>query len=502
MTVQAPQPSNEESLDPEDWGEMRRLGHRMVDDAMDYLEHVRERPVWQPVPESAKAALRAPVPVEGRAPTAVYEEFRRDLFPHTMGNIHPRFWGWVIGTGTPLGALADLMASTMNPNIGGGDQGPNYVEVQVLSWLKEMLGYPAEASGILVSGGSMANLVGIAVARNAKAQSDVAQDGLASAPRTMVLYASTETHNSVHKAVSLLGLGRGALREIPVDADYRIDVGALREAIAEDRKAGRHPFCVVGNAGTVNTGAIDPLPELADLCKAENLWFHVDGAFGALAALAPGRKTLVRAMERADSLAFDLHKWMYVNYEVGCALVRWPEQHRAAFVSPADYLAHLTRGLPAGPVWFSEFGVQLSRGFRALKVWMSLKEHGTAKYGRLVEQNCEQAKYLEALVAKEPELKLMAPVSLNIVCFRFAPRGMADGKADAVNEEILYALQESGVAVPSSTILSRRFALRVCICNHRTRREDLDLLVREVLERGRAGGVEGATASAATGRRS
>jgi glutamate/tyrosine decarboxylase-like PLP-dependent enzyme len=251
----------------------------------------------------------------------------------------------------------------------------------------------------------------------------------------------------------------------------------------------------VGNAGTVNTGAVDALPELASICETEKLWFHVDGAFGALAAIAPNLKPLVRGMERADSLAFDLHKWMYMPYDVGCALVRWPEQHRATFVSPADYLAHLPRGLTAGPVWFSEYGVQLSRGFRALKVWMSLKEHGVSKYGRLVEQNCEQAKYLASLVERAPELELMTPASLNIVCFRFAPRGVDEGKLDAINEEILFGLQESGTAVPSSTLLGGRFALRVCICNHRTRREDLDLLVREVVARGRAVAAEPAARS-------
>lgn len=481
---QNPRLTEEESLDPQDWSDMRRLGHRMVDDAMDYLERVRERLVWQPVPESVKAALRSPLPVEGQGAGAVYEDFRRTVFPHGMGNVHPRFWGWVIGTGTPLGALADMLAATMNPNTGGGDHGPNYVELQVLTWLKEMLGYPPAASGLLVSGGSMANLVGLAVARNAKAQVDIAQEGVAAAERPMVLYASTETHNSVRKSVSLLGLGRSALREIPVDDTFRIDLAALRRAIDKDRKAGRHPFCVVGNAGTVNTGAIDDLPAIAEICATENLWLHVDGAFGALAALAPRLKPLVRGMERADSLAFDLHKWMYMPYEVGCALVRWPEQHRAAFVSPADYLAHLDRGLPAGPIWFSEYGVQLSRGFRALKVWMSLKEHGISKYGRLVAQNCEQAQYLSALVTANPELELMAPVPLNIVCFRFAPRGTDGARLDRANEEILFGLQESGTAVPSSTRLGGRLALRVCICNHRTRREDLDLLVHEVIERG------------------
>jgi aromatic-L-amino-acid decarboxylase len=476
--------TEEESLDPQDWTDMRRLGHRMVDDAMDYLERVRERPVWRPVPEDVKAALRSPLPAEGQGAGAVYEDFRRTVFPHGMGNVHPRFWGWVIGTGTPLGALADMLGATMNPNIGGGDQGANYVELQVLTWLKEMLGYPAAASGLLVSGGSMANLVGLAVARNAKADVDIAQEGVAAAGRSMTLYASAETHNSVRKSASLLGLGRAALRDIPVNGAYQIDLAALRRAIDEDRKAGRHPFCVVGNAGTVNTGAIDDLSAIAEICATENLWFHVDGAFGALAALAPRLKPLVRGMERADSLAFDLHKWMYMPYEVGCALVRWPEQHRAAFVSPADYLAHLERGLPAGPIWFSEYGVQLSRGFRALKVWMSIKEHGVSKYGRLVAQNCEQAQYLSALVTTSPDLELMAPVPLNIVCFRFAPRGTDGDRLDKANEEILFGLQESGTAVPSSTRLGGRLALRVCICNHRTRREDLDLLVREVIDRG------------------
>ena len=475
----------EESLDPQDWSAMRALGHRMVDEVMTYLERVRERPVWQPIPEPVKQSLRAPLPLEPQGADAAYEDFRRDVLPHPMGNIHPRFWGWVIGTGTPLGALSEMLAATMNPNMGGGDQVPNYVEVQVLDWLKEMLGFPREASGLLVSGGSMANLVGLTVARNAKAEVDVAQAGVAAAPRRMTLYASTETHNSVRKAAALLGLGRDALREIPVDSEFRIELGALRRAIAADRTAGHLPFCVVGNAGTVNTGAIDDLATLADLCAAESLWLHVDGAFGSLAALSPRLAPPLAGMERADSLAFDLHKWMYMPFEAGCALVRDRELHRASFTSPADYLTQVKRGLAAGPVWFSEYGVQLSRGFRALKVWMSLKEHGVRKYGRLIEQNCEQARYLARLAAAAPELEVMAPVPLNIVCFRFVAPGLDGTRLDAINQEILFQLHESGVAVPSSTRIGGRLAIRVCICNHRTRREDLELLVREVLERGR-----------------
>jgi glutamate/tyrosine decarboxylase-like PLP-dependent enzyme len=279
----------------------------------------------------------------------------------------------------------------MNPNVGGADHIAPQLEHRVLAWFKEMLGYPAEGSGILVSGGSMANMIGLAVARNARAEIDLPERGLQAAPRRMTFYASTETHNSVKKSASVLGLGREALREIPVDAEFRIDVLALERAIAADRAAGCHPFCVVGNAGTVNTGAIDPLERLADLCAREGLWFHVDGAFGALAGISERLSPRVRGIERGDSLAFDLHKWMYRPYEVGCVLVRDAEQHRAAFTSPADYLVHGERGTAGGEFWPSVYGMQLSRGFRALKVWMSLKEHGTDRFARIIRRNVEQA---------------------------------------------------------------------------------------------------------------
>jgi len=457
----------------------------MVDDMIGYLETVRDRPAWQPIPERVRASLRAPLPQEPSDPERVYEEFRRDLLPYPLGNIHPRFWGWVIGTGTPLGALSEMLAATMNPNVGGGEHVAPQLELQVIAWCKEMLGYPSEASGLLVSGGSMANLVGIAVARDAKAEVDLGAVGLAGIPRPMTLYASGETHNSVRKAAALVGLGRESLREIPVDSEFRIDLGALERAIGADRAAGRLPFCVVGNAGTVNTGAIDDLEALADLCRSENLWLHVDGAFGALAALSSRLKSRVRGMERADSLAFDLHKWMYMPFEVGCALVRHPEEHRRTFTVPADYLVHAERGAASGSTWLSDYGLQLSRGFRALKVWMSLKEHGIHKYARLIEQNVDQARYLAERVEANPELELLAPVPLNIVCFRFVAPRLSDERLNALNEEVLFQLQESGVAVPSSTRIDGRYALRVAIVNHRSRREDFDLLVREVLDRGR-----------------
>lgn len=475
----------EETLDPEDWDALRALGHRMVDDILTYLETVRTRPVWQPVPEDVKAHFKLPLPIEGERAEDVYEEFLRYVLPHPMGNIHPRFWGWVIGTGTPSGVLAEMLAAGMNPNMGGGDHLPIRVELQVLEWCKQMMGFPSDASGILVSGGSMANLVGLTVARNARAGFDVGTEGVHASPQRLTLYGSRETHSSIQKAVEMLGLGSDSLRQIPVDADYKIDIQALLAAISSDRARGDKPFCIVGNAGTVNTGAVDDLNRLADISESEGLWFHVDGAFGALAILSPALKPMLAGMERADSLGFDLHKWMYMPYEAGCALVRRAEEHHQTFMTSGTYLSHADRGLAAGPVWFSEYGVQLSRSFRALKVWMSLKEHGIDKYRRLIEQNVAQARYLAGLVEAESELELLAPLPLNIVCFRYRGETGGDTELNALNEELLIRLHESGIAAPSSTILEGRFALRVAITNHRSCREDFDLLIHAIVETGR-----------------
>jgi len=469
----------EESLDPEDWDELRSLGHRMVDDLLTYLQTVRERPVWRPIPADVRSFFKGPVPRKPEGAERAYADFREQVLPHPMGNIHPRFWGWVMGTGTPLGALAEMLAAGMNPNMGGGDHVANLVEAQVLDWCKEMLGFPPEASGLLVSGGSMANLVGLTVARSARAGFDVRRQGVRGASGPLTVYASVETHSSVQKGVELLGLGSEALRLVPVNAQFEIEVGALERMLREDRAAGCRPICVVGNAGTVGTGAIDDLRALADLSAREEVWFHVDGAFGSLAALVPEYRSRLAGMERADSIAFDLHKWMYVPFEAGCTLVRDAEAHRRAFSLRPDYLTHAERGLAAGTLWFSDYGIQLTRGFRALKVWMSLKEHGLDRYARLVRQNIGQARYLAQLVREAPDLELLAPVPLNIVCFRYVAPGREEAALDALNQELLIQLHEQGIAVPSNLTLGGRFALRVAITNHRSRREDFDLLIRE-----------------------
>jgi glutamate/tyrosine decarboxylase-like PLP-dependent enzyme len=476
--------SKEESLDPEDWHLMRALGQRMVDDMLTYLENVRNRHVWRPIPMEVKEYFNQPLPMEAQGPERTYRDFLEYVLPHPMGNIHPRFWGWVIGTGTPLGMLADMLAAGMNPNVGGADHIANYVESQVLDWCKEMLAYPTEASGLLVSGGSMANLVGLTVARNTKAEFDLRQQGIYASSRKMTLYGSKETHSSVQKAVELLGLGSNAFRQISVNKDFQIDLPELETAIARDRETDCQPFCVIGNAGTVNTGAIDDLEALAKICVRENLWFHVDGAFGALAGLSPELRPLVGGMEKADSLAFDLHKWMYMPYEVGCALVRQEEAHRKAFALTPDYLTHSDRGLAGGKIWFSDYGVQLSRGFRALKVWMSIKEHGVQKYGKVIKQNVDQAQYLAKLVEDSADLQLLAPVPLNIVCFRFIADQHDNETLNELNKELLIQLHESGVAAPSYTLINGRYALRVAITNHRSRREDFEVLVDEVLRLG------------------
>lgn len=483
---------HDDSLDPEDWGAFRDLAHRMLDRMLLYQRTVAERPAWQPVPASVDERLRAPAPQEGMGAEAAYEEFLELVLPYPTGNLHPRFWGWVGGTGSPSGMLAELLAAGMNAVAGPFNDSASRVETQVIDWMRRALGFGDDMSGVMTSGGSVANLIGLAVARDAVEGLDVPRDGLVRSVASgegdgWTVYASTEVHASVHKAAQVLGLGREAVRLVPVDRDFQIDVAALAESIRQDRDRGLRPFAVVGNAGTVNTGAIDDLEAMADIAQREGLWFHIDGAFGSLARLSPRHASQVRGLERADSLAFDFHKWMYVPYEAGCVLVRDPERMRRPFSVPANYLQAFDRGTAAQDDSTNLRSLQLSRGFKALKVWFLIKEHGLDRFGRLIARNIAQARYLADRVDATPSLERLAPVPLNVVVFRHVVPGLDDAALDAHNAEILMRLQEEGLAVPSSTRIDGRFVLRVAICNQRSRREDFDFLVEQVVRLGAEG---------------
>lgn len=491
--------SVEETLDPSDWADLQALSHDIIDDAIGYLRDVRERPVWQDMPATVKTFYEAPLPRSPASLTEVYREVSEKLMPYPMGNIHPRFWAWYMGSSNFTGALADFLAAIQGSNLGGGSHAAADMDQQVVNWCKEMMGFPATASGTLVSGGSMANIIGLTVARNVKAGVDVREEGVAAIPKPLRFYGSDQLHSCHRKAMEALGLGNGALRRIATDAELRIDLTALRQAIAADRAAGFQPACVIGTAGTVNTGAIDDLQALADLAAEEKLWFHVDGCIGALITIAPKNTGLVSGIERADSVALDPHKWLHAPFEVGCALVRDATAHRDAFAVTPEYLESTPRGL-ASARWLHEYGLQTSRGFRALKVWMALKEHGVEKFGRLIDQNIAQGHYLSALIDAEPQLELVAPTKINIVCYRFRADGMTAEAQKALNTEIMLRLQEAGIAALSDTTVHSEHCLRVAINNHRTRRDDLDLLVAQTVRLGQQILGEGTEASATAGR--
>ena len=465
------------SLDPHDWSEFRTLAHRMLDETIDGIANVRTRPVWQPIPDDVRAAFKADVPREASDLAEVYREFAEHVAPYATGNVHPGFMGWVHGGGTAVGMLAEMLAAGLNANLGGRDHMPIEVERQIVDWMRRLFAFPDSASGIFVTGTSMANLMAVLVARSAALGTLVRQYGIGNDGALLTAYTSQAAHGCVARAMDIAGLGTDALRKIGVDADHRIDVDALRAQIAVDREVGFRPFLVVASAGTVDIGAIDDLKAVAELCREEGIWFHVDGAFGALAVFSPELAPLLGGIELADSIALDFHKWGQVPYDAGFLLVRDGEQHRQAFAQPAAYLRREARGLAAGAVWPCDLGPDLSRGFRALKTWFTLKTFGTERLGAAIARSCALAKYLEARVLAEPRLELLAPVNLNIVCFRYR----AD---DAVNREIVADIQESGRAAPSSTTLNGKFAIRAAIVNHRTEERDIDALVAAVLEFG------------------
>ncbi|MGZ4979469.1 MAG: pyridoxal phosphate-dependent decarboxylase family protein [Methylobacter sp.] len=470
--------TSEDTLDPSDWNAFRVQGHRMLDDMFDYLEHVRDRPVWQAMPEEVRHSFQQTLDDGQHDLESAHSIFMKDVLPYGLGNVHPGFMGWVHGGGTPVGMLAEMLAAGLNANLGGRDQAPIEIERQVVQWTRKLFNFPETASGLFVTGTSMANLIGLLIARTAHLGSDIRQKGL-NADNHLVAYTSAGAHISIVQAMDIAGFGSDALRMIPVDERHQINIAALELAITEDKKAGMTPFFIAGTVGTVGVGAIDNLQAIAELCQRENIWFHVDGAYGALGMLSPDIAPRLQGIERADSIAFDFHKWGQVPYDAGFILVRDSELHQSAFASPAAYLKRESRGMAAGSPWPCDFGPDLSRGFRALKTWFTIKVYGAEKLGQIISTTCALAQHMKRRIEAEPRLELLAPVALNIVCYRYR-----SADANRINNDIVVALQESGIAAPSTTTLNGQLAIRAAIVNHRTTISDIDALIDATLRLG------------------
>jgi glutamate/tyrosine decarboxylase-like PLP-dependent enzyme len=456
------------TLDPKDWSQFRASAHAMLDASIDKLEAAKEGRVWTPLPDAQRSDIEGDLPIEGCSHDDIQAQLQGFL-PYGVGNTHPRFFGWVHGAGAPSGLIAEMAAGAMNINAGGRDHIAPIVEREVIRWSAQIMGMSADTSGLIVSGTSMATIIALKTARDQAWQK--------AEHATLVGYTSAQSHSCNSRAFDVLGLGKDNLRKIPCNTEFEIDPAALKNQIAKDRASGVTPFLIVGTAGAVNMGAIDDLEGLANIAANENMWFHVDGAFGAAGNISDKVKSRLTGLARADSMAFDFHKWLQVNYDAGCVLIRDEAAHRASFSDRPEYLRGSKRGLAGGAFWAVDYGPELSRGFRALKVWAHLKEHGIAALAAVIDRNIEQAQYLESLIITSPNLEMLAPVPLNICCFRYK---FAEPDNDRLNDEIVMQLQEQGIAVPSTTIINGQLAIRVNLTNHRTRNEDLDLLVDSI----------------------
>jgi len=463
------------TLDPPSWDSLRALGHTMLDDMFTHLATLRERPVWRPMPPAIRGSFQTPLPTTPTAPESLYEAFATTIQPYMSGNTHPRFMGWVQGGGNPVSMLAELLAGAMNENCGGRDHAGIALERQVIAWAAEMLRMPPTTSGILLTGSSMANFCAVLCARTGALGAQARATGLQAA--NLTAYASAGVHRCVPGALDMAGLGANALRKIPVDADFRMDLAALEAALQSDLAAGATPFLIVGTAGSVDVGAFDDLAALNTLARKYNAWFHVDAAFGALAALSPTHAHSLAGIEHADSVAFDFHKWAQVTYDAGCLLVADPAIQHATFAQATNYLAAAPRGLAGGQPWPCDLGPDLSRGFRALKIWMTLSAYGTDALGAIVETTCALAQHLATRIRASDRLELLAPVCLNIVCFAVI------GHSNAQTTDLVADLQEEGLFAPSTTTIDGRTAIRAAIVNHRTVQADIDALVDEILRR-------------------
>lgn len=470
--------------------DFRALGYQLVDRIADFLASLPSRPVTRgESPQTLRKLLGADaVPEHGSAPESLLDETTSLLFDHSLFNGHPRFWGYITSSAAPIGILGDLLAAAVNPNVGAWDLSPvaSEIEAQTVRWIADLLGYPTDCGGLLVSGGNMANFTAFVAARRSKATWDVRANGMMQS--RVRVYTSRETHTWVQKAADLFGLGTDSIRWIATDNELRMDTAALRQQIQQDHDRGDFPFIVIGTAGSVSTGAIDPLPEIAAICQEYHLWFHVDGAYGGLAAVLPDAPPDIYGLRMADSIAIDPHKWLYSPLEAGCVLVRDPAALRDAFSYHPPYY-HFGETDDAPPINYYEYGPQNSRGFRALKVWLALRQVGRAGYIRMISDDILLMRELYHLVEANPELQAFTH-SLSITTFRYVPADLQTGSEavetylNQLNTELLTRLQKSGEAYLSNAVIGGKFALRACVVNFRTALEDVEALPEIVVRIG------------------
>jgi len=462
-----------------DWGpgQARELTGAMLDLWSELLERMGELPV---APMAAAgdvaAAMMLPIPEAPLSAREIAELLRPMVFDHSALCGHPGFLAYISGSGTVPGAAADLLAAGLNPNVGGWSlsAGASELELHLMRWIAGRFGLPEGSGGLMTSGGAASNFTALKAARDARAPGDVRANGIDGLG--LVLYASQEAHATIAEAADMMGMGERAVRSIPTDEAFRMRADELERAVADDVASGLHPFCVVATAGSTATGAIDPIPAVADICERHGLWLHVDAAYGGAAAFSPELRPLLAGIDRADTIAFDPHKWLYTPQSSACLLARDPQTLRAAFSIDAAYVredAELSgRGVNIG-----ELGPQWSRAFLALKVWMSLAAHGTDAYARRIAHDVELARYLDDRVREHPDLESMCPVTLSIACFRYAPAGVDDAALDALNERLMIEIRRHGRTFPSNAVLNGRYGLRACFVNHRTEADVVDDLV-------------------------
>jgi aromatic-L-amino-acid decarboxylase len=480
-------------IDPE---EFRTLGHHLVDQVAEFLRTLPDRSITPGESPSAIKRLlgdRQSLPNEGAPLPQLLDQTARLFIDHSLFNGHPRFFGYITSSAAPVGALADFLAAAVNPNVGSFWLSPvaTEIELQTVRWIAELIGYPASCGGLLVSGGNMANFVGFLAGRKAKSPIDVRAGGTAKLQRTMRIYASTETHTWLQKAADLFGLGTESVRWIPTDNELRMNVDVLHSTLLADRAAGDLPFLIVGTAGSVATGAIDPLRDIAGVAKQFGCWFHIDGAYGGFAAALPDGPSDLHSFAEADSIAIDPHKWLYAPLEAGCALVRDPNILRETFSYHPSYY-HFQGDPNDEPVSLYEYGPQNSRGFRAFKVWLGLQQVGRAGYVQMIRDDIRLAEVLYQSIAADAELE-PATLSLSIATFRFVPKDLASrtdqpGAAEylnTLNTELLTRLQRGGEVYVSNAVVGGKFLLRACIVNFRTSVEDVRVLPQIVVRVGR-----------------